>query len=99
MDVHRAWWRSFCLFEGFSILDYRLSQGGILALHAETAQGGDRLRGQAEVSDDGDASLLLQVGGRVVIKGQPGHWLTIRDLLEIIGQGDFLIRFNHSASA
>ncbi len=44
-----------------------------------------------------DARLLLQVGGRIIVAGQPGDRLAVRRLLEQIRKRDFLA-FGHSSS-
>ena len=45
--------------------------------------------------DHFDARLFLQIGGWIIVAGEPGDRLAFGDFLEQIGQCDFLARFGH----
>ena len=62
-------------------------QGRIVAQHGHAQAVADQ--------DHFDARLFLQVGGRVIVTGEPGDRLALGDFLEQIRQCDFLAWFGH----
>ncbi len=65
-------------------------QGGVVAQHGHAEAIADE--------DHFDAGLLLQVGGGVVVAGEPGDGLALGDLVKEVGQGDLFSCFGHFSS-
>ena len=86
-DEERGWRAAS---DGLRVTDHIVHRNGqcrIVAKHRHAEAVADQ--------DHFDARLFLQIGGWIIVAGEPGDRLAFGDFIEQIGQCDFLARFAH----